>query len=206
GGSRKAAVPAGARRAGRAARGVLQSVNGASTRHGRRRSVRWRAVASILDVRRWPDVRETFSWDALWTLFDGDGARLNLAPECVDRHHGDGVALRLAQADGGFVEHSFAELADWSSRFANLLEADGVAAGERVAIMVEPSLAFYGAMFGALKRGAVAVPLFTLFGPDGVALRVDDCRPRLLLVAQDAERWQSLVPGVRVVALDTRFA
>jgi len=163
-------------------------------------------VASILDVRRWPDARETFSWDALWPLFDGDRARLNLAHECVDRHAGDGVALRLVLSDGRPVEHSFAELAEWSSRFANLLEADGVAAGERVAIMVEPSLAFYGAMFGALKRGAVAVPLFTLFGPDGVALRVDDCRPRLLLVAQDAERWQSLVPGVRVVALDTRFA
>jgi len=36
----------------------------------------------------------------------------------------------------------------------------------------------------------VAVPLFTLFGPDGVALRVNDCRPRLLLVERAAERWQ----------------
>ncbi len=164
------------------------------------------AVASILDVRRWPDVRETFSWDALWPLFDGERARLNLAHECVDRHAGAGVALRLAAADGRFVEHSFAELAQWSSRFANLLEAEGVAAGERVAIMLEPSLAFYGALFGAVKRGAVAVPLFTLFGPDAVALRVDDCRPRVLLVERDAERWQSRVPGVRVVALDARFA
>jgi acetyl-CoA synthetase len=163
-------------------------------------------VASILDVRRWPDVRATFSWDALWPLFDGDRARLNLAHECVDRHAERGVALRLACADGRLVEHSFAELAHWSSRFANLLEADGVAAGERVAIMLEPSLAFYGALFGALKRGAVAVPLFTLFGPDGVALRVDDCRPRVLLVERDAERWQALLPGVRVVAIDARFA
>jgi acetyl-CoA synthetase len=163
-------------------------------------------VASILDVRRWPAVRETFSWDALWPLFDGDRARLNLAHECVDRHAGDGVALRLAHSDGRFVEHSFAELAQWSSRFANLLEAEGVAAGERVAIMLEPSLMFYGALFGAVKRGAVAVPLFALFGPDGVALRVDDCRPRLLLVERDAERWQSRLSGVRVVALDSRFA
>jgi len=163
-------------------------------------------VASILEVRRWPDVRETFSWDALWPLFEGDRARLNLAHECVDRHAGGGVALRLATADGRFVEHSFAELAQWSSRFANLLEAEGIAAGERVAIMLEPSLAFYGALFGAVKRGAVAVPLFTLFGSDAVALRVDDCRPRLLLVERDAERWQSRVPGVDVVALDARFA
>ena len=169
-------------------------------------SVRCRAVASILDVRRWPDVRETFSWDALWPLFDGDRARLNLAHECVDRHAGNGVALRLASADGRFLEHSFAELTAWSSRFANLLESDGIGAGERVAIMLEPSLAFYGALFGAVKRGAVAVPLFTLFGPDGVALRVDDCRPRLLVVERDAERWQAALPGVRVVALDARFA
>ena len=71
-------------------------------------------MASILEVRRWPDVRETFSWDALWPLFEGDRARLNLAHECVDRHAGGGVALRLATADGRFVEHSFAELAQWS--------------------------------------------------------------------------------------------
>jgi acetyl-CoA synthetase len=163
-------------------------------------------ASSILDVRRWPDARQSFSWDALWPLFDGDRARLNLAHECVDRHAGDAVAVRLLDADSRPIEHSFAELAQWSSRFANLLEADGIAAGERVAIMLEPSLAFYGALFGAVKRGAVAVPLFTLFGPDGVALRVDDCRPRLLLVARDAERWQSLLPDVRVVALDATFA
>lgn len=159
-------------------------------------------MASILELRRWPDVRERFSWDALWPLFDGDRARLNLAHECVDRHPRDGVALRLLDAGGRFVERSFGELADWSSRFANLLEAEGIAAGERVAIMLEPSLAFYGALFGAVKRGAIAVPLFTLFGPDGVALRVDDCRPRLLLVERDAGRWQACLPAVRVVAVD----
>src|SRR5881409_1124468 len=165
-------------------------------------SVTCRAVASILDVRRWPDVRETFSWDALWPLLDGDRARLNLAHECVDRHAGNGVALRLASADGRFLEHSFAELTAWSSRFANLLESDGIGAGERVAIMLEPSLAFYGALFGAVKRGAVAVPLFTLFGPDGVALRVDDCRPRVLLVEREAERWRTRFPHLVVLGAD----
>ena len=38
---------------------------------------------------------------------------------------------------------------------------------------------FYAGLFGAMKRGAIAVPLFTLFGPDGLRLRVDDCAPRL---------------------------
>ena len=47
--------------------------------------------------------------------------------------------------------------------------------------MLEPSRAFYIAMFGAMKYGAIAVPLFTLFGPDGIKLRVQDCSPRLLV-------------------------
>src|SRR3989441_52538 len=71
--------------------------------------------------------------------------------------------------------------------------------------MLDPSLAFYGAVFGAVKRGAVAVPLFTLLGPDGVRLRVDDCQPRLLLVTRDAERWQEIFPRVRVLAVDDRL-
>jgi acetyl-CoA synthetase len=162
-------------------------------------------VAGILDVRRYPEAAQGFRWRALWDLFDGDATRLNLAHECVDRWVGRPTALRLKHADGRTEERSFQELADWSSRFANLLESEGVAAGDRVAVMLEPSLAFYGAVFGAVKRGAVAVPLFTLLGPDGVRLRVDDCQPRLLLVARDAERWQQVFERVSVVAVDDAF-
>jgi len=162
-------------------------------------------VAGILDVRRYPEAVQTFRWSALWDLFDGDAERLNLAHECVDRWGGRGTALRLKCADGRTEAWSFQDLAAWSSRFANLLETDSIAKGDRVAVMLDPSLAFYGAVFGAVKRGAVAVPLFTLLGPDGVRLRVDDCQPRLLLVTRDAERWQEMFPRVRVLAVDDRL-
>ena len=51
--------------------------------------------------------------------------------------------------------------------------------------MLEPSLAFYLALYGTMKMGAVAVPLFTLFGKDGLRLRLDDCKPRLLLTSPE---------------------
>ena len=35
--------------------------------------------------------------------------------------------------------------------------------------------------FGAMMMGAISVPLFTLFGLDGLRLRVDDCKPKLLI-------------------------
>jgi len=159
-------------------------------------------MTSILDVRRYPEAREGFRWDALWDLVDGNRERLNLAHECVDRHVGKGTALRIQFADGRREEHDFGALAEWSSRFAHLLEAEGIVRGDRVAIMLEPSLAFYGAVFGTVKRGAIAVPLFTLFGPEGLALRIDDCRPRMLLVERDAERWRAQFSEVSVVAVE----
>jgi acetyl-CoA synthetase len=159
-------------------------------------------TAAILELRRYPEARDGFRWDALWELFDGDRERLNLAHECVDRHVGKGTALRIQFADGRREEHDFGALAEWSSRFAHVLEGAGVARGDRVAIMLEPSLPFYGALFGTMKRGAVVVPLFTLFGPEGLALRIDDCRPAMLLVERDAARWRARFPAVSVVAVD----
>lgn len=159
-------------------------------------------MSRLLEARSSVQARREFRWEALWELVDGDRRRLNIAHECVARHDPARVALRIQRADGGRGEHTFGELADWSARFARFLAGEGIAPGDRVAIMLEPSLAFYGALFGTLARGAVAVPLFTLFGPDALRLRLHDCRPRLLLVEDGADRWQAAFPGVRVLAAD----
>jgi len=159
----------------------------------------------LLETNDYPTALRTFEWKALWELVDGSAERLNLAHECIDRHPPEAVALRIQKADGGREIHTFGALAAWSSRFAHWLEAQGLARGERVAIMLDPSLAFYGALFGAVRRGAIAVPLFTLFGPEGLALRIGDCSPKFLLVDRDAQRWQAEFRDVRVVAVDESF-
>jgi acetyl-CoA synthetase len=158
--------------------------------------------------RAYPEVVERFEWAELWDLVDGDRLHLNLAHECVDRWVGRGTALRLQFADGRREEWTFRELAAWSSRFAHFLEDHGVQRGDRVALLLEPSLPFYGALFGTLKRGAVAVPLFTLFGPDALAPRLKDSGARLLLVAADTDTdptRSAALPGVDVVRLDDAF-
>jgi acetyl-CoA synthetase len=145
-----------------------------------------------------------FSGGALWELFEGDRDRLNITHECVDRWADDPsrVAIRIAYADGGDDSLTFASLSVWASRFAHWLNDQGVRPGDRVAVMLEPSLPFYTALFGTMKHGAVAVPLFTLFGPDGVRLRVDDCEPVILLTT--AEKAAE-ISGVRVVVPDAGF-
>jgi acetyl-CoA synthetase len=152
------------------------------------------------------DAQRLFSTARMWELFDGDRDRLNIGHECVDRYATPGrIALRVAHAEGPDETIGFTELAVWSSRFAHWLAAEGVMAGDRVAIMLEPSLPFYAALFGAMKRGAVAVPLFTLFGPDGVRLRTRDCTPSLLLTTPEKVRALAGLDGPRIVAVDEAF-
>ena len=132
------------------------------------------------------DAQAHFSSAKLWELFDGDRERLNIAHECIDRHvasdpGGDRTAVIVVKAGGGEDMLSFRQISEDSSRFAHWLIGKGVVAGDRVAVKLEPSRAFYAAVFGAIKAGAIAVPLFTLFGPDGVRLRVEDCKPKLLI-------------------------
>ncbi len=157
---------------------------------------------TLLDSRSYPHVVEQFDWATLWQLVDGDRRHLSIAHECVDRWVDRGTALRLQFADGRREEWSFRDLAAWSGRFAHLLARLGVQRGERVALLLEPSLPYYGALFGVLKRGAVAVPLFTLFGPDALAPRLHDSGAKLLLVAGDVEPARYAFPGVSVVRLD----
>jgi len=154
---------------------------------------------------RYADAQRHVSSAALWALFDGDRTALNIAHECVDRHAAASqsrVAVRVAHADGRDEIITFAELAAWSSRVAHWLEARGVARGDRVAIMLEPSLAYYAALFGAIKRGAIAVPLFTLFGPEGVKLRVEDCAPRLVITNAEKAETARGIAGLDVVIAD----
>ena len=160
----------------------------------------------LTDYQSYADAQAHFSAEKLWELFDGDRERLNIAHECVDRHAGSGRdALVVAHADGTDEVITYRELAEDSSRFAHWLEQRGIEPGQRVAIMLDPSRAFYTAMFGVIKRGAIAVPLFTLFGPDGIRLRVDDCQPALIVTNAEKQPVATAVTQVPVMVYDDAF-
>ena len=116
-------------------------------------------MARLTDYTNYADAQRHYSKEALWALFDGDRERLNIGHECVDRHNRDAVAVRIAHDDGTDETITFSALADTPNQFANYLLNSGMAKGDRITIMLEPSLPFYVALFGAMKAGCVAVPL-----------------------------------------------
>ena len=118
-------------------------------------------MTRLTEYTTYADAHRHFSSEALWSLFDGSRQSLNIAHECVDRHAASGrVAVRVAHADGRDEIIGFRDLADWSGRVAHWLASRGVERGDRVAIMLEPSLAFYAAV-GFVVVGEAE----TRFGP-----------------------------------------
>ncbi|QSR16601.1 acyl-CoA synthetase [Novosphingobium sp. KA1] len=165
-------------------------------------------MVKLTDLSSYADAQAHASSAALWELFDGDREVLNIAHECITRHaDGSGrAAVRIAHADGRDEILSFDLIAAGAARFAHWLDAEGVQPGERIAFMLEPSLPFYVCLFGAMQTGAISVPLFTLFGPDALKLRIDDCKPSILVTnAEKAELARGAVTaenGPRVIVAD----
>lgn len=130
-----------------------------------------------LDFKDYDDALKNFDWNERWSLFSGSQTNFNIAHECIDRHPKNDIALRIKQADRNSKIYTFAELSRYTSQFAHYLAKLGIGVGDRVAVLLLPSLEFYVSMFGIYKRGAVLIPLFPLFGPDAIAFRLADGKP-----------------------------
>lgn len=161
-------------------------------------------MSKLTDYTSYADAQAHANSAALWELFDGDKDQLNIAHECITRHaDGSGrAAVRIAHADGRDEILSFDQISAGAAQFAHWLDAQGIQPGERIAFMLEPSLPFYVALFGAMQTGAISVPMFTLFGPDALRLRVDDCKPSLLITNSEKAELARTVEGLRVVVAD----
>ena len=121
--------------------------------------------------------RSRFSWDlARLALQDMPEGNLNMGFEAVDRHAAGVLryhtALRFVSRDAPAFELSYAELARQTNRFANVLQSLGIGKGDRLFLLAGRIPELYVALLGALKNGTVVTPLFSAFGPEPIATRV----------------------------------
>jgi acetyl-CoA synthetase len=136
---------------------------------------------------------ETTDYDALYRNFRWEiPARFNIASACCDRHaDGSGrLALIYVDEDGSAQRTSFDELAAMSRRFANVLKADGLKRGDRIATFLSQSLELPVTHLAAFRSGLVSVPLFMLFGEDALEFRLANSGARA--VVTDESGWEKL--------------
>lgn len=125
----------------------------------------------------------------------------NAATYFVDRHSLEGKGSAIAiECDAEQV--SYQRLLDRTNGVGNVLLHLGVRMEERVALLLPDSPEFLYVFFGAIKIGAVAVPLNTYLQAGDYEYFLNDARSRLLLAHETLLPTIELIPRERLRHLE----
>jgi len=146
----------------------------------------------------WASLRAGFRWAI--------PARMNIAHLCCDSWAAaapDRVAVIHRTATGQRQTWTYGQLKRASDALAVALAAQGVAPGDRVAVLLPQHPAALVTHLAAMKLAAVSLPLFTLFGADALRYRLDDAGARAIVTdAATLDRVMALrsdLPGLTTV-------
>ncbi|WP_417320529.1 AMP-binding protein [Emcibacter sp.] len=82
---------------------------------------------------------------------------------------------------------TYGDLDDLSARFAGLLRRYGVSPGARVVMQVDKSVGAVALYLGALRAGAIFIPLNTAYTDDEVDYFLKDARPQIFVCRPEGE-------------------
>jgi len=128
------------------------------------------------DATDYDTLRRDFSW-AIPEFY-------NIGEDVCDKwaaRRPEDLALSFVDDTGAVLDFSFGELRDQSNRLANLLVADGVERGDRVAILLGQTPETALGHIAVYKIGAITVPMSTLFGGEALSHRLTDSGASVLI-------------------------
>jgi acetyl-CoA synthetase len=158
----------------------------------------WGAVAEFLAIpfsTPYDEVLDTSAGIPWATWFTG--GKTNLAAACVDRwvtETPDAQAVRWEGEDGEVRVLTFAELGRQVDGLAALLRAQGVGRGDAVGIFLPMLPETVVAAMAVAKLGAIFLPVFSGYGAEAIAVRLEDADATALLCADGFWRRGKAVP------------
>ncbi|MGC1615538.1 MAG: AMP-binding protein, partial [Candidatus Acidiferrum sp.] len=108
--------------------------------------------------------------------------RFNAAHDLLERNLRAGRAPKVAFIDD-HGSYTYGDLASRVNRFANFLHDSGIQMEQRVLLCLQDSIDFPTAFLGAIKAGAVPVPVNTLLSSADFAYMLEDSRAPMLVVS-----------------------
>ncbi len=115
---------------------------------------------------RWPQLEYFNIGQAVCDQWAGDTGRL---------------ALIFEDENGREQRYTFAALKELSDRLANALTHEGLSRGDRVGILLPQCPETAVSHIAIYKIGAIAIPLFTLFGPDALEYRLANSEAKAII-------------------------
>src|ERR1700682_237933 len=116
----------------------------------------------------------------------------NAASYFVDRHIQEGRDDKIA-IECGEVHVTYRQLFERVNQVGNTLRKLGVRIEERVFLLLLDTPEFASSFFGAIKIGAVPVPVNTLLKPDDYEFLLNNSRARIVIVSD------SLLPNLQAI-------
>lgn len=159
----------------------------------------WDAVMQDLDLQFYTPYQQTLDSEAglPWTTWFR-GGRYNYVHNALDKWAAgperDRIAIVWEGDDGDVRRLSYAELHEQVCRAAAGLRAAGLQAGDRVGIFMPMVPETAVATLAVNKLGAVYLPIFSGYGPEAVAQRLNDSGARFLITADGFLRRGKTVP------------
>ena len=126
------------------------------------------------------------------------GGRMNIVHNLLDKWEGtpawDRDAVRYESEEGDVTALTYAELAAEVAACASGLRALGLGRGDAVGLLMPMTPELVVAFLAVAKVGGVILPLFSGYGPEAVATRLQDGAARALFVADGLPRRGRPVP------------
>lgn len=126
------------------------------------------------------------------------GGLTNLCYNAVDRHlaeRAEQTALAYVSTETGIeTGYTFRELYEEVARFAAILQAQGVAKGDRVLIYMPMIPEAIFAMLATVRLGAIHSVVFGGFAPASLATRIEDASPKVMITADAGMRGGKVIP------------
>jgi benzoate-CoA ligase len=121
----------------------------------------------------------------------------NVATYFVDRNVFEGRGQKIA-IECGEEQVSYQQLLERTNRVGNALRKLGVRPEVRVLLLLQDTPEFLYSFFGAIKIGAVAVPVSTQSKPHEYEYMLNDCRARVALVSENLLGQVQSIPRERL--------
>ena len=156
----------------------------------------WLEQAKSLTWFKEPTKTLEYVWDTanrhIEHTWFADGT-LNVSYNCLDRHMGTPIENKTAiiwqgEAEDAVKQITYRELYDEVRRFANVLKANGIEKGDRVAIYLGmvPELAV--AMLACARIGAIHSVIFGGFSAEAIRGRVNDSDCKMIITGNILHR------------------
>ncbi|HYD69949.1 acyl-CoA synthetase [Azospirillum sp.] len=147
---------------------------------------------------RYEEIAADFRWEV--------PARYNIGVDVCDKwaeRDPGRTALIFKRRDGSVAEYTFAGMRHLSNQLANALRGLGVVRGDRIGILLPQAPETAVSHVATYKLGAIAVPLFTLFGVDALHYRLSNCGAKVVVTdTAGAEKLAAIraeLPDLRTV-------